>query len=279
MKPLAGWTISIVVAVGFLLPLIWMVHATFLSERAIFQPGLGERIRSPHSADNYADAWRRGDVGTGLANSLIQVGGIVLGGLVVNAMAAYAFARLDFPGRNLLFYAVVVLIILPVEVLAIPLYLTVRDLGLLGGRTPAQTRLLALTALILPFMAKAFNIYFLRQHFLSLPVALEEAAVVDGAGPFGVFFRVALPAIRPALATVVVIDVLFHWGQFLWPLMISNEAESRTIQLSLANLFTRPPIQWGDIMACAVIATIPVVLIFAVLQRYVVSTQFGSGTK
>ena len=166
-----------------------------------------------------------------------------------------------------------VLIILPVEVLAVPLLLTVRDLGLTGGHVRT------LAALVLPFAVKAFNIYFLRQHFLALPRDLEEAAVVDGAGPFRIYWSVALPAIRPALATVLVLDVLTHWSDFIWPLIVCTRAESRTVQLSLANLFTQPPIQWGDILACAVLITLPVLLVFRLAQRHVVASNLSAGIK
>jgi multiple sugar transport system permease protein/fructooligosaccharide transport system permease protein len=188
-------------------------------------------------------------------------------------MAAYAFARMQFPGRDILFILVLVLIILPVEVLVVPLFLTARDLHLTGGYA------VTVAALILPFMAKAFNIFFLRQHFLSLPTDLEEAAVMDGAGVFRVFWSVALPAVRPALATVVVLDVLTHWSDFIWPLVICTREETRTVQISLSNLFTQPPVQWGDILACAVIATLPVLFIFRTAQRYVVSGNLRTGIK
>jgi len=192
---------------------------------------------------------------------------------VVNALAAYAFARLEFPGRGVLFAGVVALIILPVEVLAIPMFLTARDVGL-TGRYGA-----ALGGLIVPFLAQAFNIYFLRQHFLLVPTELEEAAVVDGAGVWRRFWNVALPAVRPALATVVVIDLLTHWSDFLWPLMIATREETRTVQLSLANLFTQPPVRWGEIMACAVLTTLPVVALFRLLQRYIVPSETRAGIK
>jgi ABC-type glycerol-3-phosphate transport system permease component len=155
----------------------------------------------------------------------------------------------------------------------VPLFFTIRDMNLIGGRVET------LLALTLPFTAKAFNIYFLRQHFLALPAELEEAAIVDGAGPLRIYWHIALPAIRPALATVVILDVLTHWSDFIWPLVVSTRAETRTVQLSLANLFTQPPVQWGDILACAVIATLPVLLLFRVAQRYIVLGHLQSGIK
>jgi multiple sugar transport system permease protein/fructooligosaccharide transport system permease protein len=266
-----AWAVSLVVAVVFLSPLVWMVAASLREEASIF--GGGWWGMDGWTLENYADAWRRAGLGRALLNSTMQVVVIGGGGLLINAMAAYAFARLEFWGREGVFAGVVVLIILPVEVLAVPLFFTARDLGLTGGHGAA------LAGLTVPFLAKAFNIYFLRQHFLSVPATLEEAAVMDGAGPWRLFWNVALPAVRPALATVVVLDLLAHWGDFLWPLMITTRGETRTVQLSLANLFTQPPVQWGDILACAVLATLPVMLFFRWFQRYIVATDARAGIK
>ncbi len=268
------WTASIGAAVIFLMPLLWALVGSFREEAAIFRidaRSLGEL--NTWTLSNYADGWRRSALGRTILVSAAQVAVIVTGGLLANAMAAYAFARLQFRGRGVLFAGVVMLIILPVEVIAVPLFFTARDLGLTGGLGPAMA------GLTLPFMAKAFNIYFLRQHFLALPIQLEEAAVIDGAGVWTQFWRVALPSIKPALATVVVLDVLTHWGDFLWPLLIGTREETRTVQIGLANLFTQPPVQWSDILACAVMATLPVLLMFRWLQRYIVSTQAHAGIK
>lgn len=269
-----AWAASIAVALVFLAPLLWTMAASLQPEARIFHFSLADWLNpSGWTFQHYADAWRRGSLGGALVNSLLQVGLIAGVGLFVNAMAAYAFARLEFPGRDALFAVVVVLIILPVEVLAVPMFFTARDLGLTGGFGAAMA------GLTVPFFATAFNIYFLRQHFLALPTELEEAAALDGASVWRQFWHVALPAVRPALATVVLLDVLTHWGDFLWPLMISTREETRTIQLGLANLFTQPPIRWGDILACAVIATLPVVALFRWLQRHIVATEARAGIK
>lgn len=268
------WLLSFTVAVLFLAPLLWMLLASFREETRIFQLDAAHWFtRSGWTLQNYADAWRRAALGRALFNSFLQVALIAGAGLCVNALAAYAFARLEFRGRDVLFALVVILIILPVEVLAVPMFLTARDLGLTGGFATAMA------GLTVPFFAKAFNIYFLRQHFLSLPIELEEAAALDGANAWRQFRHVALPAVRPALATVVLLDLLTHWGDFLWPLMISTREESRTVQLSLANLFTAPPIQWGNILACAVLTTLPALLLFRWLQRHIVTTDARTGIK
>lgn len=271
-RRLLMWFASLAAGLLFLAPLLWMLLASLREEARIFS--LGDWwSASGWTWTNYADAWRRAALGRALVNSLLQVAVIAGLGLFVNSLAAYAFARLEFRGRELLFAGVVILIVLPVEVLAVPMAFTARDLGLTGGYAAAMA------GLAVPFVAKAFNVYFLRQHFLTLPAELEEAAVIDGAGAWRQFWSVALPAIRPALATVVLLDLLTHWGDFLWPLMITTREETRTVQLSLAALFTQPPIQWGDILACAVLATLPVIAVFRWLQRHVVATESRAGIK
>jgi multiple sugar transport system permease protein/fructooligosaccharide transport system permease protein len=264
----------VLVATIFLSPLLWMTAASFREETRIFHHDVENWLTlEGWTWSNYVDGWRHAALGPALMYSLLQVGIIAGGGLLINALAAYAFARMRFRGRDLLFAAVVILIILPVEVLAVPMFFTARDLGLTGGfgRT--------LAGLTVPFFAKAFNIYFLRQHFLALPVELEEAAAIDGATVWRQFWHLALPSIRPALATVVLLDVLAHWGDFLWPLMISTREETRTVQLSLAGLFTAPPIRWGEILACAVMITLPVIALFRWFQRYIVTTDTRTGIK
>lgn len=268
------WLLSLAVAFVFLLPLLWMVQASFRLDDEVFRGGMMAFLNGQvWTLDNYADAWRRADMGRAMVTSFLQVAGIVSIGLLFNSMAAFAFARMRFRGKHVLFYLVVILMILPIEVLVVPLFLCVRDLGMLGGYGST------ILALILPFSAKAFNIFLLRQHFLLLPRELEDAAVVDGAGPFRIYWSIALPAIRPALATVAVLDVLVHWSDFIWPLVVCTGEETRTIQITLANLFTQPPVLWGDILACSVLATLPVMLLFRFAQRHIVATESGAGIK
>lgn len=265
MKTILRWILSVAVALLFLLPLLWVVQRSFLPESVIFERSWG--VQADWGVSNYIDAWRRAKLGWGLINSLLQVFLIVGCGLLINSMIAFAFARLHFPGRDILFLVVLLGLILPVEVLVVPLFLTVRDLHLIGGYWGTMG------ALTIPFMAKAFNIFFLRQHFLTLPAAMEESALLDGAGWFRIYWNIALPSIKPALATVVVLDVLYHWADFIWPLVVCTRAETRTVQLSLSNLFTQPPVQYGDILACAVMASLPVMLIFRFAQKHIVMTH------
>jgi ABC-type glycerol-3-phosphate transport system permease component len=268
------WLVSLSAGVLFLAPVLWLFVASFKQSDAIFAANILDLFTlHDWTLANYSSAFRRAGLGRALLNSLLQIAVIGVAGLLVNSMAAFAFARLSFPGRDLAFAAVVALIILPVEVLAVPLFLTARDLGLTGS--PVAVCL----GLTLPFVAKAFNIYFLRQHFLAWPTELTEAAVLDGASAWQQYWRIALPGLRPALGTVVLLDVLVHWSDFLWPLLISTGESTRTVQIGLANLFTQPPVDWGAILACAVLATLPVLLAFRLFQRFLVVTDARSGVR
>jgi multiple sugar transport system permease protein/fructooligosaccharide transport system permease protein len=274
MRAALRWAVSLAVACVFLAPLWWMLAASFRPSADVFGAPLGDWLVHPvFNLHNYAAAVRRAALAVALANTLLQVALVAGAGLLVNSMAAYAFARLEFRGRELLFAVVVALMILPLEALAVPMFLTARDLGLTGGRAAT------LAALVLPFVAKAFNIYFLRQQLLLLPAELEEAAAIDGAGVWAQFWHIALPSIRPALATVVLLDALYHFSDFLWPLLVATREDTRTVQVSLANLFTQPPVDWGAILAAAVLATLPVMLLFRVLERYLVATDVRVGIR
>jgi multiple sugar transport system permease protein/fructooligosaccharide transport system permease protein len=270
---------AVAVCVAFLAPVLWMAAASLKPESAIHADVSSVRgfLPMPLTLANYEEAIRRGDVVTTLINTFIAVSLIALGGLLVNGPAAYAFARMRFPGRELLFVLLVTTIIIPLEVIVIPLFMTVRTsrglIDLMGERP------WTLAALSVPFFAKAFNIFLLRQYFLALPRSLEEAAFLDGTGWWGTFWRVAVPNAKPAIVTVVLLDFVVHWNDFLWPLVICQAADTRTVQLGLGNFFTQPPISWGAILAFAVLATIPMMLAFTIGQRWIVQSLTTTGIR
>jgi len=270
---------AITLAVVFLAPVLWMASASLKPEAAIHTDVDSVRsfVPAPATGANYAAAHRRTNLGPVLANTFAVVVLIAAGGLLINGPAAFAFARMRFPGRDVVFMILVASIILPLEVIVIPLFMTVRTFS--GAADYLGERAWTLAALSVPFMAKAFNIFLLRQYFLSLPKALEEAAFLDGAGWWGVFWRVALPNAKPALITVVLLDFVVHWNDFLWPLVICRAEDTRTIQLGLGNFFTQPPISWGAIMAYAVLATLPMALVFAFGQRWIVQSVAKTGIR
>jgi multiple sugar transport system permease protein/fructooligosaccharide transport system permease protein len=266
-------------AMLFIAPVLWMLAASLKPESEIHAhiDSLRSFVPLPFTGENYAEAVRRTQLGDTMLNTFIVVALIAIGGVLVNAPAAYAFARMRLPGRNVLFMLFVSTIVIPLEVIVIPLFMTMRATRPLVEHIGERPWTLA--ALSVPFIAKAFNVLLLRQYFLTMPRSLEEAAFIDGAGWWRTFWRVVMPNAGPAIATVVMLDFVIHWNDFLWPLVICQGEESRTIQLGLGNFFTRPPIAWGAILAYALIATLPLALAFLIGQRWIVQSLARSGGK
>lgn len=279
VRRMTGDLVRIASGIVFLAPVLWMAAASLKPDAHVHRDvdSLRSFVPAPLTAQNYVAAADRGDVWITLSNSLIVVAAIAIGGVLINAPAAYAFARMRFPGRNLLFALLVATIIVPLEAIVIPLFMGVR---LTRGLTDVLgERGWTLAALSLPFVAKAFNIYLLRQYFLGLPRSLEEAAFLDGAGWWRAFWRVAMPNAIPALVTVVLLDFVVHWNDFLWPLVICQGEQTRTVQIGLGNFFTEPPISWGAIFAYAMIATLPLTGVFLFGQRWIVQSLATSGVR
>jgi multiple sugar transport system permease protein/fructooligosaccharide transport system permease protein len=282
-KPIIAMLLEVAAAAAlallFIAPVLWMLAASVKPESTIHAhvDSLRSFIPLPFTTENYAEAVRRTQLGDTLLNTFIVVAVIAVGGVLVNAPAAYAFARMRLPGRNVLFMLFVATIVIPLEVIVIPLFMTMRaSRGLVDviGERPWT-----LAALSVPFIAKAFNIFLLRQYFLTMPRSLEEAAFIDGAGWWSAFWRIALPNAGPAIATVMLLDFVIHFNDFLWPLVICQDESSRTIQLGLGNFFTQPPIAWGAILAYALIATLPLAVAFFIGQRWIVQSLARSGGK
>ncbi|MCA1807872.1 MAG: carbohydrate ABC transporter permease [Kiritimatiellia bacterium] len=272
LRQIAACVLALLGGLVFLFPLLWMLRSSLLPHDQVLRALTAWRqlLPWPPRWENYAEVFRRVAFARTLLVSLGFTGVIVVVGMVINAACAYAFARLRLPGGDLLFAVVAALIIIPFEALALPLFIM---LGVHGGLMNS------LPGLFLPYLAKAFNIFLIRQYFLSLPAELEEAARVEGASWFRIFFQVALPLAKPVLAACAVLDFMLHWSEYLWPLIMTNRPDFETIQLGLGHFYTLPPIQWGGIMAYSVMATLPMMLVFAFFQRYLVLSMATAGLK
>ncbi|MCU7829602.1 MAG: carbohydrate ABC transporter permease [Candidatus Thiodiazotropha sp. (ex Myrtea sp. 'scaly one' KF741663)] len=260
-----------VLALLFLTPVVMMLTGSLKpDERVLTEAGtLAGFIPDQASLQNYTDVFTRTDFLGFLINSLFITSTIVICGLLVNALAAYAFARLHWRGRDLLFNLVLALMILPLEAIAIPLFYGVSLLGL------RDTYL----AQILPFIANAFSIYLFYSFFIGLPRELEEAARLDGASTLRIFFSIILPNSKPVFASVAILSFLMWWGAYLWPLMVTIGPEVRPLPVAIAAFYTLPPLQWGDILAFGVMMVAPVLLVFLLFQRWFVRGVAASGIK
>lgn len=219
--------------------------------------------------DNYRDVFARVDFSRYLFNSLFITGAVVLLGLGVNSLAGYAFARMQWRGRNWLFALVLAILILPLEAIAIPLFYQMALLGWL------DTYLVQ----ILPFVANAFSIYLFYTFFLGLPRELEEAARIDGAGVLRTFFSIIVPNSKPVFASVTILSFLTQWGVYLWPYLVTHGEAVRPLPLAIATFYTLPPLQWGDIFAFGVMMVLPILLVFLFFQRWFIRGVVSSGIK
>jgi multiple sugar transport system permease protein len=191
------------------------------------------------------------------------------GGLVVNSLAGYALARLRFRGREALLAGVLALLVVPLEAIAVPLFY---EVTVLGGRDTYWAQ-------IVPFVANGLSIYLFYSFFLGLPRELEDAARIDGAGPLRTYVEIIVPAARPAFLAVTIVTFLLHWGLYLWPLMITSSVAVRPLPVGMAAFRTLPPLQWGDLMAFAVMMVAPAVVLFLALQRWFVAGVATVGLK
>jgi multiple sugar transport system permease protein len=210
-------------------------------------------------------------------NTVFVTSSIVLLGLGVNSMAAYTLARLRWFGRRFVLALVIALIIIPFEAVAVPLLLQMRDFPWFTDAGWLNTYHVQ----IFPFVADAFSIFLFYQFFIGIPKDFDEAARVDGASPFAIYWRIILPLSRPVFATVAILQFLTHWGSYLWPLMSTASAglEIQPLPVAMQVFFGQAPRQWGDIMAFASLATVPVLFIFLLFQKWFIRSVAASGVK
>ncbi len=240
-------------------------EARVLSEAGTLRAFFPTRV----SLQNYRDVFERVPVVLYLFNSGLINGLIVSLGLIVNSLAGYALARLRWPGRGRFLLLVLALLIIPFEALSVPLFYALSALGL------RDTYMVQ----VLPFVANPLAIYLFYSFFLSLPAELEEAAQLDGAGPLRTFVVIIVPNAKPAFATVAIVMLLFHWGMYLWPLLMTAGESVRPLPLGIASFYSLPPRQWGDILAFSIIMVLPVLLLFMIFQRAFVRGVASSGVK
>lgn len=224
----------------------------------------------PHaSLSPYAQLFSRIPFARVMLNSLLVAVASTVLQLVTSAMAAYVFARMPFPGRGVIFTVYLATMMIPFQVLIVPLFVEMKNLGLIDSYL----------GVILPTVASAFGVFLLRQAISSIPVDLDEAATLDGAGHFRIFFQVIVPLIRPGLATLAVFGFLNTWNSFLWPLIILRTPTMQTLPVALTALKGEFSTQWDLLMAGSVISIIPMFALYVFAQRYIVQGVAGVGLK
>jgi multiple sugar transport system permease protein len=258
-------------AVVFLSPILFMIVASLKPDEDIMSQAGSWRALFPGEVglENYHDVFERVPFDLYLFNSVLVNGSIVILGLVVNSLAGYALARLRWPGREKVLAAVLAILVIPFEAIAVPLFY---QLTTMGWQDTYWVQ-------VAPFIANPLSIYLFYSFFLGLPKSLEEAAQVDGAGSVRSFVSIVAPNSKPVFASVAIVTLLFFWGVYLWPLLMTAGPNVRPLPLGIATFYTLPPLQWGDIMAFGVMMVAPIVVVFLLFQRWFAQGVAASGLK
>ena len=272
----------IIGAIVMIMPFVWMVSTSVKPDREIF----GDTIRwIPTELDlqNYSDAFEQTNMPRLFLNTVIVTAVAVASQVLLGSMAGYAFARLQFRGKMLLFFALLTTMMVPFEVLIIPVFLLIKFFPLAGGNDllgQGGTGLInTLGGIMFPNFVSVFGVFLFRQFYLSFPKEIEEAAIVDGCSRIGVYWRILIPNSKPVMGTMALFAFLWSWNDFLWPLVVVKEDSLKTIQLGLSVFDQEQGTAWAELMAASVMAVVPVIILYIFLQRFLVSGGLTSGLK
>ena len=257
-----------IVGILWLLPIIWMI-STSLKPETMIVTRTPQWIPRVVTLENYRTAIQKAAIFRWLMNSTLVAVITTILVLLIDAMAAYAFARLEFFGRDVIFAVVLATLMVPGQVTIIPLYLFFNDLDLID----------TYPAVILPRMAAAIGVFMLRQFFLSIPVDLEEAARIDGCSRYGIFWRIILPLARPSLTALAIFTLVWSWNDFMWPLIVLPSKEMYTLPVGISTLVGYHGRDWGMQMASSFLASLPVLILFLIFQREFIKGVAMTGLK
>ena len=255
-------------AIFMVLPFVWMLLTSFKDQSEVFTYSI-QWLPSRINLEGYREVWSEIPFARMYVNSFIVAISVTVCQLVTSALAGYAFARLDFPGRDVVFMIYLSAMMIPHQATVIPSFLLMRKFNMVDRYT----------SLILPFAAGPFGAFMLRQFFMSMPRSLEEAAIIDGCSRFGVLRCVVLPLCKPALVTLGLFQFMFSWNDFMWPLIVTNKMSMRTLQVGLALLRAEVSTEWPMLMAATVMATVPILVAFLAAQRQFIESIAFTGLK
>ena len=272
------YSIMIGLAMFFLFPIVFMVVSSFKPEKVIF-----DDLKTitwafiPHEVtfENFTSVFRRVPFGRFMFNSTFIVLATVSAGLVVNSMIAFALARLRWKGKTVVLSLVIALSIVPLDAIVVPLLVLVNEFPWIDG---SIGWLDTLHVQIIPFIADAFSIFLFYQFFIGIPRDFDEAATIDGGSPFAVYRRIVVPLSRPVFATVAILQALFLWSSYLWPLMATRGEASRPLTVGITSFYGQD-VKWAQILAFASMITIPVLILFLLFQKWFVQSVAATGLK
>jgi multiple sugar transport system permease protein len=255
-------------AIIMIFPFLWGLSTSFKEMREVLSNPYN-LIPKRFTLVNYRNVVNSIPIGRFFINSVIVSLSITLSQLFTCSLSAYAFSRLRFPFRDGLFYILLATMMIPQHVIMVPVYIILNFFRLID----------TYAAMILPFVSSAFGTFLLRQFFMTVPKELEEAAFLDGCGHLGFLFRILLPLSKPILATLAIFTFMWSWNNYLWPLVVTNRIEIRTLQYGLAMFKEEGGINWGQLMAGTTIATLPILIIFFIAQKQFIEGITLTGLK
>jgi multiple sugar transport system permease protein len=268
-KSIPIYLAAVLICIVMMVPIFWMVSTALKTPTEIFSNPIRWLPAVPQF-QNFVKAWQSAPFGNYLFNSLSIAIAVVGVSLLTSVLAAFGFSHINFPGRNLLFGLMMVALMLPMEVALIPNFLTMRRLGLSG----------TFPAFVLPFTCSAFNIFLLRQHFLTVPRDYYDAAIIDGCSPLRYLRSILLPLSGPVLATLTIFGFMSNYNSYLWPLVITNGEKMRTVTIGLQTfLSAEGSSQWELMMAATLLVSLPTIILFLFAQKYFVKGNTLSGLK
>jgi putative chitobiose transport system permease protein len=263
------FVVLIAIATLTIFPLLWLVSTAFKSPTENIFQTVPQLLPAQPTFDNFLKVWKNSRFDLYLWNSFFVSSITVFLNLLFCSLAAFPLARLEFKGRDPIFWAIVGTTMIPFQITMIPLYILAVQLNLKN----------TYAGLIFPYVISAFGIFLLRQAFQSVPKEMEEAARMDGCSSLGIWWHVMIPAARPALITLAVFTFVAMWGDFLWPLVIVDRAELYTLPRGIASLASAFSEDWRLIAAGSAISMLPVFIVFVFLQRYIIPTEASIGVK
>jgi len=268
-KNIPQFVVLIAIATLTIFPLLWLISTAFKSPSENIFQSVPQLLPAQPTFDNFIKVWKNSRFDLYLWNSFFVSSITVFLNLLFCSLAAFPLARLEFKGRDPIFWAIVGTTMIPFQITMIPLYILAVQLNLKN----------TYAGLIFPYVISAFGIFLLRQAFQSVPKEMEEAARMDGCSSLGIWWHIMLPAARPALTTLAVFTFVAMWGDFLWPLVIVDKAELYTLPRGIASLASAFSEDWRLIAAGSAISMLPVFIVFLFLQRYIIPTEASIGVK
>lgn len=272
-KTIIYYLVLCIVALVFMFPLIWMVVSSFKNDVQIFTDISSLKAFVPAFAEdlffNYKEVVQKLPLLQAMFHSFGYIIVTITISLIVNSLAGYAFARIDFPKKNLIFAIILAIMIIPPQTVMLPQFSVVHKMGITNSYL----------GLILPAIANPMYIFLFRQQFLGVPKSIEEAAKLDGAGRLRIFFQLVVPLAKPIYATVIILQFIALWNDFVWPVMVISDTSKQTVQMAISSLFNIKPVNYGNVMAGLTLVTIPVLILFLALQKYYVAGIASTGAK